>query len=185
MEKILEVAELRKEEKTKIMLDRKVLAAMKEITEVYNGSGVDAARMKYEEFLSKKVDFHFSWQSFRRCLADNWTIMDDKLCYDGNEILSLEDYYLRASQMVGEKIKGALTGRNIKTLQTKMNEKYWMNAGLLIEGLFPSKSSSDIPSPNVEQLAGAGGGGGNNGGVVGKLNNIHINPKAAIAHLTF
>ena len=82
------------EVKTKIVRDRKVLAAMKEITEVYNGSGV-------------------------------------------------------------------------------------------IEGLFPSESSFDIPPPNVEQLAGAGGGGGNNGGVVGKLNNIHINPKAAIAHLTF
>ncbi len=126
---------------------------------------------------------------------------DGKLCYDGNEILLLEDYYLRASQMVGE-IDGTLTGRNIQTLQTKMNAKYWMNGSLLIEGLFPSKSSFDldaagdelgivdpnnmllIPPPNVEQLAGAGGG-GNNGGVVGKLNNIHINSKAVIAHLTF
>jgi hypothetical protein len=58
--------------KTKLVHDGFVLATMKEITEVHNESGLEAARMSYEKFLSQGVAFHFSWQSFRRCLASNF-----------------------------------------------------------------------------------------------------------------
>ena len=154
---------------------------MKELKKVYdNESGIHAhaTKERYEKFDSEGVAFSVSWKSLKRYLRDSFTIdKDDKLCYDGKEVLSLEDYYLRASQMLGE-IDGTLTGGNIKTLKEKMNEKYWVNSCVLIEGLFSSKSSIDvdaagdglgivdpnnmpsIPPPNVEQLAGAGGGGG-------------------------
>ena len=136
---------LAENEVKKLVRDGSVLAAMKELKKVYdNESGTHATEKRYKKFLLEGVAFSVSWKSLKRYLRDNFTIdkdKDDKLCYDGKEVLSLEDYYLRASQMLGE-IDGTLTSGNIKTLKEKMNEKYWVNSCVLIEGLFPSKFSS-------------------------------------------
>jgi hypothetical protein len=124
-----------------IVVDAKALSAMTEVANVSTSLGNSKARERFQNYERNGMVFPITWKAFQRQLrpegstdgkSKSYTVDDNgKLLCGGQEVLALEEYYPRMMSTVADEFGGELTPKNLKNVQKRMGERFYMNESLL------------------------------------------------------